>query len=523
MATSRSPNSSFSSLATIVGADHVLEGIEDRAFFSQDIFSFSDGPVADAVVQPGSIDELTRVLQDPATSQLAVYTRGGGMSYTHGYVPTQAGAMLLDLRRLNNIREVNLTEQYIIAEAGCTWAQVTEALAGTELLLEFTAPFSGIYSTIGGAMSQNVPQGMQGILGLEVVKIDGTLMRTGSWGSNSNSPFFPNHGPMLTGLFLGDCGSFAVKTAAVLKLRSKSRATNYCSFAFETYEDMADAMVPLSAMASIRRVVGLDPYKSQNSIKVGFREALETVKAVASSEGKLAGAKFSAQATRNFMAGVKWSLHLTIDGDSDEGVAQTCDDIRGVCLQSGREIPNLLPQAMAARGFSVRGFLGPTGERWVPTNSMFPISEAPAVVTRVQAFFESHRQAMNDAGMWESYMTNFGRGYFLCEPSIYWRDEVSPLHLAHLSPEEAERFRDHAANPAARQVAQTIRGELRELLRSLGAVHVQLGKYYDFQNNLQPAVWQQLQALKHQFDPNHRLNPGNLGFVANKEGESHEQ
>lgn len=508
-------NAVTAALASIVGGKHVLDSPADRAHFSQDIFSFSDGPVAEVVVQPGDITELTDVLEYAAADGYAVYTRGGGMSYTHGYVPTEASSILLDLRRLNTIREVNRTEQYVVAEAGCTWTQVTEALEGTGLQLEFTAPFSGIYSTVGGAMSQNVPQGMRGVLGLEVVKMDGSLLRTGSWGTKAGRPFLADFGPNLTGLFLGDCGSFAIKTAAILKLRRQPTATDYCSFAFETYEDMASAMVSLAGMAFIRRAVGLDPYKSQNSIKVGFREALETVKAVASTQGTMAGAKFSAQATRNFMEGVKWSMHLTIDSDCAEGVAQNIEKVRAVCLTTGREIPNLLPQAMAARSFSVRGFLGPKGERWVPTNSLFPVSQAPEVATRVQAFFESHREAMNGAGMWESYMTNFGAGYFLCEPSVYWQDEVSSLHLAHLSSDEAKRFRKHAPNLAARQLAQRIRGELKGLLQSLGAMHVQLGKYYGYGDILQPAVWQQMQSLKQLFDPDYRLNPGNLGFTSN--------
>ncbi len=500
-------------MAGIVGDEHALGSPEDRAHFSQDIFSFRDGPVAEVVAQPADIGELTEILGYAVAHQCPVYTRGGGMSYTHGYVPTHASSILLDLRRLNTVREVNRAEQYVVAEAGCTWSQVTEALAGSGLQLEFTAPFSGIYSTVGGAISQNVPQGMRGVLGVEVVKIDGSLLRTGSWGTRAGHPFYADFGPNLTGLFLGDCGSFAVKTAAVLKLRREPEATGYCSFAFESYEDMAATMVALSGLAFIRRCVGLDPYKSQNSIKVGFREALETVKAVASTQGKMAGAKFSAQASRNFMEGVKWSLHLTIDGDCDEGVAHNLERVRGVCVPSGREIPNLLPQAMAARGFSVRGFLGPKGERWVPTNSLFPISQAPEVATRVQAFFESHRQAMTTVGMWESYMTNFGAGYFLCEPSVYWPDEVSSLHLAHLDADEAKRFRNHPANPGARALAQKIRRELKHLLQSMGAVHVQLGKYYGYADNLQPAVWQQIQALKQLFDPDCLLNPGNLGFT----------
>jgi D-lactate dehydrogenase (cytochrome) len=514
MATPLTADDIRAALAPIVGADHVLDRIEDRTHFSRDIFSFGEGPVADAVVQPGSVEELRAVLRAAASLDLGVYTRGGGMSYTHGYVPATAGSLLLDLRRLNRVRELNATELYVVVDAGCTWAQVTEALQGTDLLLEFAAPISGIYSTVGGALSQNVPQGMRGVLGLEVVTVGGDLLRTGSWGARIAMPFFADHGPNLTGLFLGDCGAFAVKTAAALKLRRRPAATGYCSYAFETYADMARAMAPLSALGCVRRAVGLDPYKSQNSIKVGFREALETVRAVAGSGGALAGARFSAQALSNFMEGVKWSLHLTVDGDSDSGVEDALARIRSICAPTAREIPPLLPQAMAARGYSVRGFLGPNGERWVPTNAIFPVGRAPEVATRVQAFFESHRASMQRVGMWESYMTNFGAGYFLCEPSVYWPDEVSTLHLAHLGRDEARRFAAHSPNPAARALAQRIRDELTELMFELGAVHVQLGKYYRFERNLDPVAWRQLMAIKRQFDPGCRLNAGNLGFPA---------
>ena len=62
----------------------------------------------------------------------------------------------------------------------------------------------------------------------------------------------------------------------------------------------------------------------------------------------------------------------------------------------------------------------------------------------------------------ESYMTNCGQGYFMCEPSFYWVDEVSEHHLRHLPEDEAKKFRSLEANPAARDYAQKLRFELRD-------------------------------------------------------------
>ena len=501
----------------IVGPDRVLVGQDQREHYSRDIFFWAESSTADAVVRVHTVDELKAIVVAAREQQCFIYARGGGLSYSKGYVPSYQPSIVVDLQALNRVREVDREHGLLIADAGCTWQQITDALADTDFEVELTAPFSGIHSTVGGALSQNVPQGMHGILGVEVVRADGDLMRTGSWGSRAGSPFFPDLGPNLTSLFLGDCGAFGIKTGAALKLKQKARAVGYCSFAFETYESLARAMIPLSTMPFIHRPVGLDPFKSQNSIKVGFKEALQTVRAVADQDkglkGMARGARFAAEGSRNFMEGVKWSLHLTIKGDSEPGIESGLAQVREACLPLGREIPNLLPQAMAARGYSVRGFLGANGERWVPSNGLFPVGRAPDVARAVQSFFNQRRQAMDEVGMWESYMTNFGHGYFLCEPSVYWQDEVSSLHLGYLSADEAARFKNLPANPKARALAQQIRIELRDFFDELGAAHVQFGKFYRLNEALDDPNWDTLQQIKQIFDPDCRLSPGNLGFT----------
>ncbi|MBL8630376.1 MAG: FAD-binding oxidoreductase [Rhodospirillaceae bacterium] len=509
--------------AAIVGASHVITDPAECRVYSNDIFFWDDAHIADVVVQPATTDEVSRIVSAAKDLGVNIYIRGGGMSYTKGYVPAVKGAVLIDLRRLDEVVTVNPVDRYIVVGAGATWEKVSQALKPHGLKLVFGAPFSGLYSTVGGALSQNVPSGMKGILGLEVVRADGTVVRTGSWSRKGAAPFYRDYGPDLTGLFTGDTGVFGIKTAAALQLYAKPEGMAHASFAFETYEDMAATMIDLSHFDYLYRRVGLDPFKSQNSVKVGFKEALKTLGDVSTSGSSLLGGlkdtvKMAAQGASgmvggaNFMEGVKWSLHLSAEGLDDAMAEAGMAKARVVCLKRGREIANVLPRAMEARGYSVRGFLGGQGQRWVPTNSIWPLSRAVEIATAVQGFFAQRKPEMQRLGIQESYMTNWGHGYFQCEPSFYWADEVSELHLRHLSKDEADKFRGLKPNLDARTFAKQMRNDLRDFMFQRGALHVQLAKFYPYEDALAPETWRLLREIKTALDPEHRFNPQNLGL-----------
>ncbi len=506
-----------SQLAAVVGDQYVVTDERERQVYSNDIFFWDNAATADYVVQPGTPEQVAEILKTAKSLGMHVSTRGGGMSYTKGFVPAEAGCILIDLRRLDRIREIDETNRFVVVDAGCTWTSVTDALEPHGLKVDFSAPFSGIYSTVGGALSQNVPATMKGILGLEVVRADGSIVRTGAWGRNDpDTPFFRDYGPDLTGIFLGDTGAFGVKTGASLHLSRKPDGIAHGSFAFETYEDMAQTMIDLGPYDFVTRRVGLDPFKSQNAAKVGFKEAIKTLGDVSTSGSTLvSGLKDSvkmAAAGTNFMDGVKWSLHLSVEALTDDAAEAGLEIVRALCLERGREIANIMPRAMEARGYSVRGFLGKDGQRWVPTNSIWPLSRAVEVATAVQAFFNDRRKDMDKHGMWESYMTNYGQGYFMCEPSFYWVDEVSEHHLRHLPDEEAKKFKSLKVNPEVRAYAQQLRFELRDFFYDLGAVHVQLAKFYRYQDSLAPETKRLVREIKDLLDPDDLLNRTNLGL-----------
>ena len=106
------------------------------------------------VVAPANADELARIVAVAARHNAPVLPRGGGMSYTAGYAADRHGAVLIDLRRMNRILEIDAEAMTVRVEAGVTWKDLYEALKPRGLRTPFWGPLSGISSTIGGGLSQ---------------------------------------------------------------------------------------------------------------------------------------------------------------------------------------------------------------------------------------------------------------------------------------------------------------------------------------------------------------------------------
>ena len=78
---------------------------------------------------------------------------GGGMSYTHGYLPVRNHTVMLDMRRMNRVIELNMEDMYITVQPGVTWAQLREALARGQKEVVLT----GVDLTSYGADLPNAP------------------------------------------------------------------------------------------------------------------------------------------------------------------------------------------------------------------------------------------------------------------------------------------------------------------------------------------------------------------------------
>jgi D-lactate dehydrogenase (cytochrome) len=506
------------SLAGIVGEAHVTVDETERRYLSSDFFYWDNAGTAAIVVAPADTEQVRAVIRRLAGRGREVVIRGGGMSTGRSYVPQTDRAVLLDMRRLNRIREINITDRYVVAEAGCNWQQVLDALRPSGLRPDFTIPLSGSVSTVGGAMAHHVTGGMKGIQGLEVVRANGDLIHTGSWARRDfPEPYYRDYGPDVTGLFLGDTGAFGIKTAVSLHLCRPPAASAFASFSFDTLARQTEAMVELSALDFITMRSGFDPYLTrivmQNvSLGEGVKTLGSVVKAGASRWSGLRRALKIVAAGQSALNDADWTLHLRTDqitqGAADAGMAQA----RAICLRKGREIAPSAAVAMGAGQLSVRGSLSKDGDRWIATNSIFPLSRAVAACAALEAFLAARTAEFAAHDVKVGCFTTCSGVHFQAEPLFWWRDKVSELSLRHIDPDEAARFREIPEHPENRAFITRTRHELRDLFQELGAIHVHTSKFFRYGELLLPGTRDLLRDLKAALDPEGMFNPGNLGL-----------
>lgn len=517
-------------LIGILGQDNVLDSESDRKFYSTDL-SYTEGKVAQVVIRPGNTEELSACVALATGANLAIVPRGGGMSYTRGYQPEREASMLIDMRRMNRILDLNTEDMYVTVEAGCTWKDLYEELMDGDIPVRtpYFGPLSGMYATIGGAVSQNslfLGSGIyntvaESVLGLKVVLANGDVLQTGSAAHKNGTPFWRHFGPDLTGVFTADTGAFGVKAEITLRLIEAPAVTLFMSFGFDTIEAMLETQTVLARKRICSECYGFDPYYNNSFEKQGFTfgEGLAVLRDVAGTEGGIKGLWTSfkvAKSGKSFLKKVKYSLHMTFDSYHKDVAHKALETAREVCLDNlGNEIDNTLPTVFRAHPFGgVRTvLLGSEGEIWLPVHGFMPLSKAVEMGSATERYFSENKSIMDKYNIHSSYLTCFAGTEFVIEPSIYWHDELGDFRLSLIEEEFAEKWKSIPVDEEKRAVALKLRDGLRDLYDENGCCHLQLGKYYPYQEMMSNEPLKKLLAgVKETLDPDGHVNPGSLGL-----------
>ncbi|PPR79541.1 MAG: 4-cresol dehydrogenase [hydroxylating] flavoprotein subunit [Alphaproteobacteria bacterium MarineAlpha2_Bin1] len=501
----------------LLGKDNVLIDEKDLAIFSRDIIEW-EAPLPLLVIKPATTSEVSKSVQIAFKQKIHIAPRGGGLSYTKGYVPNKKNTVMIDLKRLDKVLDINREDLYVTVEAGCTWKNLTDTLKPLNMRPAMTGPISGIHSTIGGGASQNIPGSMDAILGMEIVLADGRVIFTGSSSCiRSNSPFYRNYGPDLTGIFLGDTGSYGIKTKITLRIERIPEGVSFASYSFTNLKNMARAMAEVARLGVASKTFGMDPLKNRNSTKIDFDEGIDTLKEVVKNNSSvISGLKNAfkvATATKKNLEYTPWSLHLTVEGFDQGSSEKAMNSVLSICEKyNGTQIEATIPLALRARPYSIRGFLGIQGERWVPVHALFPLSRTDEVVDKVEGFFSSNKKRLEEFEITHSFISSINGSFWLLEPMFYWFDEVSEYHLQYLEKHKHKKLARSKKNLATRNEVIALRKELSNLFFELGSINAQIGKFYNFAESLHPETYKVLTEFKKTLDPQNLLNPGNLGW-----------
>jgi FAD/FMN-containing dehydrogenase len=511
-------NSPLNAIAAVVAPDALITDPATCTLFSQDVFT--KGPVPLAVFQPGSTDELSAGIAAATTQGVAIVPRGGGMSYTKGYVAPEAGALIVDMGRMQRILDINETDMTVTVEAGCTWHALYEALNPKGLRTPLWGTLSGLYASVGGGMSQNglFWGGRSGtiaptVICAEVVLADGSIVKTGS-------DFLRPFGPDLTGLFGADAGSFGVKATITLPLVHDGEAFAYGSFAFDAPAQYCAAISEIGRRGLASEAFGFDPFLQAQRMKRDslVSDAKSLVNMVKSQGGFWRGLKEGAKvvaAGRSFLDDCNFSVHLICEGRHQAAVDADMKAVEAIVITNGgRIVENTIPKILRANPFPPpNSMAGPEGERWAPIHGVVRHSKALETIDALTKLFEANAAEMDRLRVGAGYMFLLvGATGFLIEPCFYWPDEQWEIHEHFIEVAHFAKLTTFPANPEACALVEKLRMDVVEVFGRMGGIHFQLGRTYPIKERSDPRGWKILQALKTDVDPKGLMNPGALGL-----------
>ncbi len=497
------PDAVVAQLRSRIGAPHVLTDATDLQFFSHDVVHAGPHRVV-CVARPGTIDELRAVVASCTSAAYSVVPRGGGASYTKGYLATTDTSVLVDTTRLANIVAIDVDAMTVTVECGITWKALYDALRPLGVRTPFWGPMSGAFATVGGSLSNHaiiwgaVRYGVSGdsVLGLDVVQADGSLLTTGSCGTLGRTAFYRNHGPDLTGLFLGDAGALGIKATASLRLIRTPLAVSTASFTFASHTALATASCELARASVLSDCFGLDPVlRRQRTRRVAIEQG--------------------APATPESLNDVRYALHMGCEGRSDAAVAADAVAVRDICrAHGGTEIDDVVPRSLRQHPWvTMTSAIGPAGERWAPLHGIVPLTDAVDAWNAIRSIVDEMKPSLDRLDIAVGTLTSLvSTSAFVLEPVCYWHGAMSPYAERIYSAEEKARFTRFAPDAESDDVVATLRERLLACFDARGAAHLQLGKAYHFRETRSPEQWALLTAIKRALDPHGLMNPGALGL-----------
>ena len=218
----------YKSLVEILNEEYVSNKKEDLYIYSQDP-GMMEPHEPEYVVMPRTTEEVEKIIRLANDKKIPVVPVGGSLSLS-GLVIPHHGGIVVDLRRMDQVLEVNEKSRYVIIEAGVTTGKLKAYLEKYHPNLRFSIPDAPPSATVvgnivihgQGRLTQQYGFNSDMVTGLEVVLPTGEVCKIGS---GSVSPYWFSLAPLpdLAGLFLGWFGTTGIITKLGLKLYPKKK------------------------------------------------------------------------------------------------------------------------------------------------------------------------------------------------------------------------------------------------------------------------------------------------------------
>ena len=198
-----------------VGKEWVFTSQEDTDLYRDAYSPFWGEPeekLVSAAVAPDTADQVQAVMRIANQYRIPIYPISTGKNLGYGgSAPVLSGSVVLDLKRMNRILEVDEKNAYALVEPGVSYFDLYRYIQEKGLKLWIDCPDPGWGSVVGNALDRGggytnalYRNHFDAHCGLEVVLPDGELLRTGMGalpGAKTWQQYKSGFGPWIDGLF----------------------------------------------------------------------------------------------------------------------------------------------------------------------------------------------------------------------------------------------------------------------------------------------------------------------------------
>ncbi|HYF48836.1 MAG TPA: FAD-binding oxidoreductase [Planctomycetota bacterium] len=249
---------------TVLGAERVSAEMDTRQTYARSTQPTSSKPAA--VLFPRNTAEVREVVRIASEHGVPLYPISRGCNWGYGDAcATTAGQVIVDLRQMNRIIEVNEKLAYAVIEPGVTQGQLAEYLAKNHPSLWLDVTGAGPdASVVGNTLERgfgHTPCGdhFQMSAGYQIVLADGRVLNTGFGHFDraaATHAFKSGVGPALDGLFTQS--NLGIVTRMGVWLLQKPEHVEAFAFSAQSPEqisDIVEALRPLRMAGLIQSTV----------------------------------------------------------------------------------------------------------------------------------------------------------------------------------------------------------------------------------------------------------------------------